>query len=94
MHGNRPQHSRRLGNHVLALKIFVIIIISEVIAQIKAVWLWHWSATASKPTREGHYMPGKGKFGKLGGGKSCSVVYGSARSSECEAHGPSATATI
>ena len=26
--------------------------------------------------------------------KSCIVVYGSARSSECEAHGPSATATI
>ena len=37
---------------------------------------------------------GKGKFGKLGGEKSCIVVYGSARSSECEAHGPSATATI
>ena len=37
---------------------------------------------------------GKGKFGKLGGAKSCIVVYGSARSSECEAHGPSATATI
>ena len=28
------------------------------------------------------------------GGKSCSVVYGSARSSGCEAHDPSATATI
>ena len=27
----------------------------------------------------------KGKFGKLGGEKSCIVVYGSARSSECEA---------
>ena len=37
---------------------------------------------------------GKGKFGKLGGEKTCIVVYGSARSSECEAHGPSATATI
>ena len=37
---------------------------------------------------------GKGKFGKLGGAKSCIVVYGSARSSECEAHGPSAMATI
>ena len=37
---------------------------------------------------------GKGKFGKLEGEKSCIVVYGSARSSECEAHGPSATATI
>ena len=36
----------------------------------------------------------KGKFGKLGGEKSCIVVYGSAPSSECEAHGPSATATI
>ena len=23
------------------------------IVQIKAVWLWHWSAAASKPTREG-----------------------------------------
>ena len=33
-------------------------------------------------------------FGKLGGEKSCIVVYGSARSSECEAHGPIATATI
>ena len=62
------------------------------IAQIKAVWLWHWSAAVSKPTREGHHS--KGKFGKLGGEKSCIVVYGSARSSECEAHGPSATATI
>ena len=37
---------------------------------------------------------GKGKFGKLGRGKSCSVVYGSARCFECEAHGPSATVTI
>ena len=37
---------------------------------------------------------GKGKFGKLEREKSCNVVYGSARSSECEAHGPSATATI
>ena len=37
---------------------------------------------------------GKGKFGKLEGEKSCIVVYGSARSSKCEAHGPSATATI
>ena len=64
------------------------------IAQIKAVWLWHWSAAVSKPTREGYHMQGKGKFGKLGGEKSCIVVYGSARSSECEAHGPSATATI
>ena len=35
-----------------------------------------------------------GKFGKLGGEKPCIVVCGSARSSECEAHGPSATATI
>ena len=35
-----------------------------------------------------------GKFGKLGGEKSCIVVYGSARSSKYEAHGPSATATI
>ena len=30
------------------------------IAQIKAVWLWHWSAAVSKPTREGHHMPGQG----------------------------------
>ena len=38
-------------------------------------------------------MPaGKGKFGKLGGGKSCSVVYGSARCSGHEVHGPSTTA--
>ena len=37
---------------------------------------------------------GKGEFGKLGGAKSCIVFYGSARSSECEAQGPSATATI
>ena len=34
----------------------------------------------------------KGKFGKLGGETSCIVVYGSARSSECEPHGPSTTA--
>ena len=27
---------------------------------IKAVWLCHWSAAASKPTREGHGMPGQG----------------------------------
>ena len=32
--------------------------------------------------------------GKLGGEKSCIVVYGSTLSSECEAHGPNATATI
>ena len=57
------------------------------------VWLWHWSAAESKPTREDH-MQGKDKFGKLEGEKSCIVVYGSARSSECEAHGPSTTATI
>ena len=65
------------------------------IAQIKAVWLWHWSAAVSKP-RPGRdtACQGKGKFGKLGGEKSCIVVYGSARFSECEAHGPSATATI
>ena len=30
------------------------------IAQIKAVWLWHWSTAASKPTREGHCIPGQG----------------------------------
>ena len=64
------------------------------IAQIKAVWLWHWSTAASKPTREGHPCQGKVKFGKLGGEKSCIVVYDFSRSSECEAHGPSATATI
>ena len=32
--------------------------------------------------------------GKLGGEKSCILVYGSTRSSECEAHDPSAMATI
>ena len=37
---------------------------------------------------------GKGKFGKLEGEKSCIVVYGSARSSECEAHGSSPMTTI
>ena len=37
---------------------------------------------------------GKGKFGKLGGVKSCTVVYGSAQSSKCEVHGSSAMATI
>ena len=47
----------------------------------------------SRPGRD-TACQGKGKFGKLGGGKSCIVVYGSARSFECEAHGPSATATI
>ena len=47
----------------------------------------------SRPGRDTECQ-GKGKFGKLEGGKSCSVVYGSARSSECEAHGPSATGTI
>ena len=47
----------------------------------------------SRPGRD-TTCQGKGKFGKLGGEKSCIVVYGSARSSECEAHGPSATATI
>ena len=47
-------------------------------------------------SRTGRYTAcqGKGKFGKLGGERSCIVVYGSARSSECEAHGPSAMATI
>ena len=47
----------------------------------------------SRPGRD-TACQGKGKFGKLGGEKSCIVVYGSAQSSECEAHGPSATATI
>ena len=47
----------------------------------------------SRPGRD-TTCQGKDKFGKLGGEKSCIVVYGSARSSECEAHGPSATATI
>ena len=47
----------------------------------------------SRPGRD-TTCQGKGKFGKLGGGKSCSVVYGSAQSSGCEAHGPSTAATI
>ena len=47
----------------------------------------------SRPGRD-TACQGKGKFGKLGGEKSCIVVYGSVRSSECEVHGPSATATI
>ena len=47
----------------------------------------------SRPGRD-TARQGKGKFGKLGGEKSCIVVYGSAQSSECEAHGPSTTATI
>ena len=47
----------------------------------------------SRPARD-TTCQGKGKFGKLGGEKSCIVVYGSARSSECEAHNPRATATI
>ena len=62
------------------------------IAQIKAVWLWHWSAAASKPTRGDTVCQGKGKFGKLGRGKSCIVVYGLARSSECETARPMAQA--
>ena len=40
----------------------------------------------SRPGRD-TVRQGKGKFGKLGGEKSCIVVYGSARSSECKAHG-------
>ena len=47
----------------------------------------------SRPGRDS-VCQGKGKFGKLGGEKSCIVVSGSARSSECEAHGSSATVTI
>ena len=47
----------------------------------------------SRPGRD-TVCQGKGKFGKLGGGKSCSVVYGSAWSSGCDTHGPNATATI
>ena len=47
----------------------------------------------SRPGRHGAYQ-GKGKFGKLGGGKSYSVVFGSARSSECVVHGLSTMATI
>ena len=47
----------------------------------------------SRPGRD-TACQGKGKSGKLGGGKSCSVVYGSTRSSGREAHGSSATATI
>ena len=37
---------------------------------------------------------GKDKVDKLGGGKSCSVVYGLTTSFWCEAHGSRATATI
>ena len=47
----------------------------------------------SRPGRD-TACQGKSKFGKLGGAKSCIVVYGSARSSECEVHDSSATATI
>ena len=47
----------------------------------------------SRPGRD-TTCQGKGKFGELGGEKSCIVVYGSARSFECEARGPNATATI
>ena len=39
----------------------------------------------SRPGRYG-ICQGKGKFGKLGGGKSCSVVYGSAQSLGCMVH--------
>ena len=39
---------------------FIIIIDFMGTVQIKAAWLWHWSAAASKPTREGHRMPGQG----------------------------------
>ena len=46
----------------------------------------------SRPGRD-TVCQGKGKLGKLEGEKSC-IVYGSARSSECEAHGASTTATI
>ena len=35
------------------VKSYIIDIIIMGIAQIKAVWLWHWSAAVSKPTREG-----------------------------------------
>ena len=47
-------------------------------------------------SRPGRYSvcQGKGTFGKLGGGKSCSVVYVSARSFGWEVDGPSTTATI
>ena len=51
------------------------------------------SGTVQYRSRPGRDTTCQGK-GKLGGEKSCIVVYGSARSSECEAHGPSATATI
>ena len=47
----------------------------------------------SRPGRD-TACQGKGKFGKLGGAKSCIIVYGSSQSSECEVHGSSATATI
>ena len=46
----------------------------------------------SRPGRD-TACQGKGKFGKLGGEKSCGVVYGSARSSGRKAHGSSAPAT-
>ena len=44
-------------------------------------------------SRPGRDTACQGK-GKLGGAKLCIVVYGPARSFECEAHGPRATATI
>ena len=44
-------------------------------------------------SRPGRYGVCQGK-GKLGRGKSCSVVYGSTRSSGCKIHGSSTMATI
>ena len=80
------------GSHyeeLLRLVKSYIIDIAMGIAQIKAVWLWA-SGTGplqhqSQPGRD-TACQGKGKFGKLEGEESCIVVYGSARSSECEAH--------
>ena len=47
----------------------------------------------SRPRRES-VCQGKGKFGELGGGKSCCVVYGSTWSSGCIVHVSSATIMI
>ena len=84
-------------NSINCLYIIIIIIIDNSIWELRKTKLYG-SGTGplqyrSRPGRD-TTCQGKGKFGKLGGEKSCIVVYGSARSSECEAHGPSATATI
>ena len=88
--------NRALGNHYEALLHLVKSYIIDIWELCKSKLYGSGTGPLQHRSRPGRdtACQGKGKFGKVGGGKSFIVVYGSARSSGCKAHGPSAMATI